>query len=207
MKTKKNKKRKELENEVILIKEKLIPFKDIKENIVQKDIKSLLLKNKILYFKSNIIKKAKDYCLIQQSLLLINNNIDIQRIKFNLLCKLNMKNRYVLNKYKSTKNLFIVFSAENSQLFCLFLKNVYPEKKRNDFCLHLNNNEIYYHIPKNDKREKSKNEITREKRGIIRNIERTIDKQTLIDYFFDEIHLNYGNEESIEVYNIKIYYI
>ena len=115
-----------------------------------------------------------------------------------------MQNRYILNKYKLTKNLFIVFSAENNQLFCLFLENVCPEKKCNDFCLHLNNNEIYYHISKNDKREKSKNEISREKRDILKDHEREIDKKNLIYYFFDEIHLNYGNEECIEVYKIKI---
>ena len=191
---------KENEYKIILIKEKLNKYKKIEDNLFKKDIKSYLEKEKILYFDSNIINTVNNYYLIHQSLLLINNNIDINKIKFNKLSKLiSADNKDKLNIYKSTKNLFIIFITENSKIFCIYLKNDNPKEKGNDFCLDLNDNEIYYHIKKDSKKNKNKNEIKRKEVGIVKKSKKI---DNLIDYFFDYDIYNYTNAEFIEIYQI-----
>ena len=189
------------EYKILLIKEKLNKYKQIDENLFKKNIKPYLEKEKILYFDSNIINTVNYYYLIHQSLLLINNNVDINKIKFNKLSKiLSGDKKDKLNEYKSIKNLFIIFSTENSQIFCIYLKNKNPKEKGNDFCLNLNNNEIYYHIKEDSiNNKKNKNEIKRTKVDIIKQYKNNVN---LIDYFFDTDIYNYTNAEFIEVYQI-----
>ena len=73
--------------------------------------------------------------------------------------------------------------------------------KRDDFFLDLNNNEICYHIKEDDKRKKSKNEISREK-IIIRNDKAKEKNYDLKYYFFGEKQENYDIEELFEIYQI-----
>ena len=152
---------KEENKKIILVKEKLIPYKKIEENLFKKDIESYLSKENIFYFDSNIIKTVNNFYLIQKSFSLVNKSIDIKKIKFNLLCRSETDK---LSEYKDTKNLFVIFITEYSKIFCAYLKNENHEDKGDDFFLDLNNNEIYYHIKEDAKRKKSKNEISREKK-------------------------------------------
>ena len=189
---------KEKIKKIILVKEKIIPYKKIDDNLFKKDIESYLLKENILYFDSNIIKTINNFYLIQKSLSLINNSIDIKKIKFNLLCRTDINK---LNEYKNTKNLFVIFITEYSKIFCAYLKNWNPEEKGDDFFLDLNNNEICYHIKEDDKRKKSKNEISREK-IIIRNDKAKEKNYDLKYYFFGEKQENSDIEELFEIYQI-----
>ena len=152
---------KEENKEIILVKEKLLPYKKIEENLFKKDIESYLSKENIFYFDSNIIKTVNNFYLIQKSFSLVNKSIDIKKIKFNLLCRSETDK---LSEYKDTKNLFVIFITEYSKIFCAYLKNENHKEKGDDFFLDLNNNEIYYHIKEDVKRKKSKNEISREKK-------------------------------------------
>ena len=152
---------KEENKEIILVKEKLIPYKKIEENLFKKDIESYLSKENIFYFDSNIIKTVNNFYLIQKSFSLVNKSIDIKKIKFNLLCRSETDK---LSEYKDTKNLFVIFITEYSKIFCAYLKNENHEEKGDDFFLDLNNNEIYYHIKEDVKGKKSKNEISRIKK-------------------------------------------
>ena len=187
--------------EIILIKEKILPYKTVEENLFKKDIKSFLEKENILYFNSNIIKTVNNFYLIYQSLLLINNKINIKTIKFNLLSRTdNDTNK--LNEYKNTKNLFIIFITENSKIFCIYLKNENLNEKGDDFFLDLNNGDIYYHIKEEEKRKKSKNEISREKTTISRKKFLENKYQKLYYYFFDKNDMNFGVEELFEIYQI-----
>ena len=123
---------------------------------------------------------------------LVNESIDIKKIKFNLLCR-SVTDK--LREYKDTKNLFVIYITEYSKIFCAYLKNENLEEKEDDFFLDLNNNVIYYHIKEDAKRKKSKNEISREKKDkkwdknydleyyFLGDIQKTIDKEDLFEFY------------------------
>ena len=180
--------------EIILVKEKLIPYKKIQENLFKKDIESYLSKKNILYFDSNIIKTVNNFYLIQKSFYLVNKSINIKKIKFNLLCRSETDK---LSEYNNTKNLFVIFITEYSKKFCAYLKNENPEEKGDDFFLDLNNNEIYYHIKEDDKKKKSKNKISREKKD-----KKWGKKYDLKYYFLGDSQKNNDIEDLYEFYKI-----
>ena len=97
----------EKEKEILLIKERLKPFKKIKQNISDKELKTFLKNANIIYFDSKLIKTVNQFYLIHQSLLLIESKIDINKIKFKQLTfpkidKIN-NNRENLKNLKTTK--------------------------------------------------------------------------------------------------------
>ena len=183
----------EREKEILLVKEKLTPYEGINKYAWEKDFKSILIKKNILYFDSNIITNVINYYLIHQSLLLINNNIDIQKIKFKPLVIEDYNKLFV---YKYTKNLFIIFNNG----CCLYTKNNNYEMKGDDFFLDLYEKEIYYHIRERDKKERSENEISRNKVSIMRNEEGN--EKNLVEFFFDKLDLKVKADIETEIYQI-----
>ena len=213
-KNKKNLNEEEEEKEILLIKERLKPFKKIEKNIFDKDLKIYLKNANIIYFDSKIIKTVNQFYLIHQSLLLIKSKIDINKIKFKQLSfpkidKIN-NNRENLIKFKKTKNLLIIFETDSTEINCIFSKNNNPEKKEEDFCLFINKNEVHYHAKeKNKSNKKNQNEISREKHDIFfkknsRNIRRKIN---LMDVFFeDDVEFDiydYNSDAFLEAYQIN----
>ena len=173
----------EEEAEIILIGVKLNPYKKSEENLFEKDIDKILKKEKILHFKSEIIKNIDYFYLIQQSFLLLYHNIDINKIKFNLLYRNIDINKIIFNllyrnidfnyikhnllyhsyynweriyDFENTKNIFIVLITLKGNTLCLFSENSIPNKKGNDFCLFLDFNEVFYHNKKGEEIRKKK---------------------------------------------------
>ena len=193
---------------IILIREKIKPYKKIEENIFKKDIKSYLKKEKILYFNSKIIQTVNQFYLIQYSLLLIESNIDINKIEFKQL--LIPKNDFSYEFYKQckkTKNLFIVFEIfeiDSTEIICIFSKNKIPNQKENNFCLFINKNEVHLHM-----KEKKKNKKYFKSDILERNEFESFDshgKNNLIKMFFEDENFdeyNYNSEAFIEIYEIN----
>jgi len=186
----------EKEKSNYLVNAKLESFKGNK-NQYNKDIKSILKEENILYFDNDYIKDVNDYYLIHQSLLLVNNKLNIKKIKFNLLHKIGDYNE--IFEYKFTKNLFILIVTKYDDKYCLYLKNENSDLKGNDFLLDLKRNEIYYHIKEGDIKKQNENEISRKKCDIWRDEKRN--KENLIKYFFDDVNIYYYNY-FIEIYQI-----
>jgi len=151
-------------NEILLIGEKLIPYKDIEIKLIKGNEMHYFLSNKIFYFKSKILLNVNDYYLIAQGLLKINKDININNTKFKLLVSLtdNFKKIYQL---KAIQNLFIIFKTTFNNIICIYLNNSIYDKKGNDFCLFLNCHEIFYHCKIEDEKKLIKNKI-----GISKNI-------------------------------------
>jgi len=152
------------DKEILLIGEKLIPYKDIKIKSLKGDETYYFLNNKILYFKSELLHNVNDYYLITQCFLKINKDININNTNFNLLVSLtdDFKKIYQL---KAIKNLFIMFKTTFNNIICIYLNNSVYDKKGNDFCLFLNCQEIFYHCKIEEEKKLIKNNI-----GISKNI-------------------------------------
>ena len=188
------------EKNILLIKEKIAPYKVVE--IKKYDISSYLDKNNIIYFYSEIIDKVNQYYLIHQSLLFIYPNLNKNGIYIKSLSEKGDSNIDIM-EYKSTENLLILFTTNEDKIICLFAKNKNPEKKGNDFCLFLNKGEIHYHISLEDKTIRNKKILSKEKRNIDRLVNRN--RHNLIDYFFDEsvnLDYKYKFEKKIEIYQI-----
>ena len=200
IKVKQSKLEKEKSN--YLVKAKLASFTGNKKNQYNKDIKSILKEENIIYFDNDNIKDVNDYYLIHQSLLLVNNKLNIKKIKFNLLHKIGDYNE--IFEYKFTKNLFILITEKYDRYkYCIFLKNENSDIKGDDFLLDLKRNEIYYHIKEGDIKKQNENEISREKCDIRKDENRN--KQNLIKYFFGDVDIHrvlYYSECFIEIYQI-----
>ena len=215
----KSKKRKLIEKkkefEIFLIGEKIIPFEDKEIKFIKGDKIHYFLNKKILYFNSELLNNVNQYYLITQSLLKINKDININNTKFNLLVHLtnNFKQIYQL---KAIQNLFILYQTTNNNIICVYIKNSEYNKKRNDFCLFLNCNTIFYHCNLEDKKI-IKNEICKD----ISNLEKDdkCDEKyytdiKMIDFLFDRISdYNYSKVNIdrklehiryFELYQIKI---
>ena len=191
----------EKEKSIYLVKAKLASFTGNKKNQYNKDIKSILKEENILYFDNDYIKDVNDYYLIHQSLLLVNNKLNIKKIKFNLLHKIGDYNE--IFEYKFTKNLFILIVTKYDDKYCLYLKNENSDLKGNDFLLDLKRNEIYYHIKEGDIKKQNENQISREKCDIRKDENRN--KQNLIKYFFGDVDIHrvlYYSICFIEIYQI-----
>ena len=145
------------------------------------------------------------FYLIQYSLLLIESNIDINKIEFKQL--LIPKNDFSYEFYqqcKKTKNLFIVFETDSTEIICIFSKNKIPNQKENNFCLFINKNEVHLHM-----KEKKKNKKYFKSDILKSNVFESFDyygKNNLIKMFFEDENFdeyNYNSEAFIEIYEIN----
>ena len=198
-KHKKDNKKQEKENKINIIGERLNTHKSIKENIFKKDIETYIKNENILYFKSELINNINEYYLIQQSLLLVNNNFDKNKNKF-VKIHYSLFDLKIINEYKKTPNLLLILLTFTGIKICLYNKNSTNLQKGGDFCLFLNDNEIYYH-EKEDKNKK-KNEIFRETSNIDKdkNVKLENSMKTFIKYFFD-VHFHYEFYEKKKINN------
>ena len=96
------------DKEILLIGEKLIPYKDIDIKLIKGDKIYYFLSKNILYFESKLLHNVNEYYLITQCFLKINKDMNVNNTKFNLLASLtdNFKKIYVL---KDIQNFFIIF--------------------------------------------------------------------------------------------------
>ena len=192
----------EVKEKIILINEKINPFRKIEENIFKKDIKSYLTKENILYFDSKIIKTVNQFYLIQKSLLFLYPNINNEKIQFKPLPE--QTKYYLMNdriKYKTIKNLLIIFETDSGEIICIFLNNI---KMANNFCLFMNKNEVYYQIKEADMKEKNyikKVSLVKDKKFWD---EKSNIKSNLISVFFEgNLDLfDYNSEVFLEFYQI-----
>ena len=215
----KSKKRKIFEKkkefEIFLIGEIITPFEDIEIKFIKGEKIHFFLNKKILYFKSELLHNVNQYYLITQSLLKINKDMNVNDTKFNLLVPLtdDFKKIYRL---KAIQNLFILYQTTNENIICLYLKNSEYNKKRDDFCLFLNFNTIFYHSSLEDGK-KMKNEIYKDISFLEKNDkcnEKYYSDLKMIDLLFDRISDNDYSKVNIdrkfehiryfELYQIKI---
>ena len=195
-KKKKGKKVQNKQNEevILLIGEKMPSFVIQEEkNMFKKDIINYCKDNKILFFKSELIKSINHFYMIQQSFRLINSNIDFSKINFNLIDYMAISKD---TNIKLKDNIFLIFTTLNSNIICLYLQN-YEKNKENDFCLLINQNEIYYHKKKNEiEKKKNKKEILRKIYSNERKKEKYLtNTRSIINNFFDNGYNDNDNSE------------
>ena len=188
--------------EIMLIGEKINPYKIIEENIFEKEIGKLLKERNILYFKSELIKKVNYFYLIQQSFELLNYNIN--KIKFNFLCQIDHRMEDI-NEFKKAQNLFIILSTFDGNKICLFSENS-SNQKGNEFCLLLDFNEILYYCKKGEEKTKknNKNEIFRKVCGIEKEKHWKKTKLGFIDCILWEFENEFLQERKIDNVEDKI---
>ena len=144
------------------------------------------------------------YYIIHQSFLLLYNNIDINKIKFNLLYHGDSNNSKRNQELFNNENIFITYLTVCGNIICLYSKNSKPNVKDNSFCLFLDFNEVLYLCNKEQEKIKKNN-----KNEIFRKI---IDKKKDTNYKYDELYYKYFKEKedifyddiiAIEIYRIK----
>ena len=132
----------------MLIGEK-IPILNISkenENLFKKDIVEYLKNEKILYFKSAIITKINQYYLIHKSLLIVNPNLNINKIKFQFQLSHNSSyNTKIKDKLEKINNILIIFKTFKHNILSIY-RQIKNETFINNFVLFLNDNEIYYTV-------------------------------------------------------------
>ena len=198
-----------------MIGEIITPFEDIEIKFIKGEKIHFFLNKKILYFKSELLHNVNQYYLITQSLLKINKDMNVNDTKFNLLVPLtdDFKKIYRL---KAIQNLFILYQTTSENIICLYLKNSEYNKKRNDFCLFLNFNTLFYHSNLEDGK-KMKNEIYKDISYLEKDDkcnEKYYSDLKMIDLLFDRISDNDYSKVNIdrkfehiryfELYQIKI---
>ena len=195
-------------NEIILVEEKIPNYKIKEENQSKLNIENYLKKENILYFKSDIIEKINHYYLIHQSFLRIKPTICSNNIHFRFLSKSKDIGYYDI---KNKKNIFFILKTNKNNIICIFLKNDKYNEKGNDFLILLNENKVFYHRNIGESI-KTNNNIIKNYTNKLKNINSNIylrileDIEPLFDkykYIFKDkiIHYEYFiNNEIYEIY-------
>ena len=125
-----------------------------KKILFNKDIIRYLKNEKILYFKSSIISNINQYNLIHKSLLKVNPDLDINKIRFQLL-DFSPCNIGKIDNLEKINNLLLIFESFKNNIICIY-RQIINKTFINKFVLLLNYNELYY-IVKQNKFNKNKN--------------------------------------------------
>ena len=146
----KNKKFKKIENvndEIICIEEELDEY-DIyrnERNFSKKEKLEYIKNNKIIFFKTDIISYVNHFKMIEKSLSILNPNLNIDKLKFNLIS--NEPNDNIIQQFKNLNNVLLIFTSGNIR--CIYKKNS-KDTYLNTFILHINRyySYLYYTINK-----------------------------------------------------------